>query len=163
MICFGRLFEFGIGATKSPEGERMKIFANNWKFLRFSASNNIDFWYRQIHMAEQYFSKIKRSILLKHEQKSPMIYRNTMTKCFELRLPVYCRPLVNVNGAVTEKCELVRTAPVQDAAGKPSTWFPPGRLVELLIANIFCSCDYLRHFSFLKCLEKSQHFNIRKE
>ena len=75
LICFGRLFNAGIRANKSPRGETMKIFetSESLRLIKnqnaiFSASNNIDFWYREIHMAETYFSKIEQSTLIKYEK-----------------------------------------------------------------------------------------------
>ena len=48
----------------------MNIFSKTIEneHVRFSVSNYIDFWYRNIYMAEKYFSKIEKSISLKNEK-----------------------------------------------------------------------------------------------
>ena len=73
LTCCIKLFDFAISATTSPSGKQINIFEKKLNEVpkviknqnaRFSESNNIDFWYRKINMAETYFLKIEQSILL---------------------------------------------------------------------------------------------------
>ena len=55
---------------------KMKTFEKRLKIVkfiksqnaRFCVSDNIDFWYREIHMTDKYFSKMKKMIFLKNEK-----------------------------------------------------------------------------------------------
>ena len=60
----------------------------------------------------------------------------------------------NANVSLIENLQLAETDPVLEAGGKPSTWFPPGTLVELIFLNMFSICFSFAIYCFWICFER---------